>query len=193
MRCYLKFIRWKMCFSQIYDSFSNNFILCHLCLSEHRLYASMSIVTDRVVISLMIRGEHGIQCVPCSSRLIIEMLPEPEIHTIEIKVFFFTRIYDLFSNNFMLYYLCLVEHRLYASMSIVTDRVVISLMIQVKHGIQYMTCPPRIISGMLPEIHTMDKCVFLKSMIHSQIILFSIICAWMNIAGTHLANDITKE
>ena len=30
---------------------------------------------------LMIRGEHGIQCMPCSSQIISEILPE--IHTME--------------------------------------------------------------------------------------------------------------
>ena len=33
------------------------------------------------VISLIIQEEHGIQCMPCSSQIINEMLPE--IHTVE--------------------------------------------------------------------------------------------------------------
>ena len=38
-------------------------------------------------------------------------------------------------------------------------------------GIQCMPCSARIISEMLPEIHTVEKFDFLKSMIYSQIIL----------------------
>ena len=37
-----------------------------------------------VVISLMIRGDHDIQCMPCSSRIIKEMLPE--IHKWKILI-----------------------------------------------------------------------------------------------------------
>ena len=39
-------------------------------------------------------------------------------------------------------------------------------------------CSSRIIhvSVMLPEIYTMEKCDFLKSMIHSQIIEFPVLC-----------------
>ena len=36
-----------------------------------------------------------------------------------------------------------------------------------KHGIQCMPCSSRIISELLPEIHTMEKCDFFKSVIHS--------------------------
>ena len=36
------------------------------------------------------------------------------------------------------------------------------------------TCSSRIISEMLPEIHKMEKCDFLKSIINIQIILFSV-------------------
>ena len=46
---------------------------------------------------------------------------------------------------------------------------VISLKIGEEHGIQCMPCPSKIISEMLPEIHTMEKCYFLKPIIHSQI------------------------
>ena len=69
--------------------------------------------------------------------------------------------------------------------------VVISLIIRGGHGIQctylhvhvcYLTydsrgsmaCSSLIISEMLPEIHIMEKCDFLKSIIHSQIIYFSV-------------------
>ena len=51
---------------------------------------------------------------------------------------------------------------------------VISLIIRKKHGIQCMLCSFQIIIEMLPEIHTMEKCDFLKSVIHSQIILSTI-------------------
>ena len=44
------------------------------------------------------------------------------------------------------------------------------LVIQGEYGIQCMPCSPQIISEMLPEIHTMEKCDFLKPRIHSQII-----------------------
>ena len=48
--------------------------------------------------------------------------------------------------------------------------VVISLMIRKEHGIQCMSCSSRIINERLPEIHTMVKCEFLRSIIHSQVI-----------------------
>ena len=38
-----------------------------------------------------------------------------------------------------------------------------------------MSCSFRIISEMVPEIHTMKKCDFLKPIFPSQIILFSVI------------------
>ena len=41
----------------------------------------------------------------------------------------------------------------------------------------YNVCSSRIISEMLPEIHIMEKCDFLKSITHSQIIIFSVKCA----------------
>ena len=41
-------------------------------------------------------------------------------------------------------------------------------MIEGEHGIQYMPCFSRIISEMLPEIHTTEMCYFLKSIIHFQ-------------------------
>ena len=40
----------------------------------------------------MIQGEHGIQCMPCSSRIISEMLPE--IHTVE-KCYFFMAVMEM--------------------------------------------------------------------------------------------------
>ena len=48
-------------------------------------------------------------------------------------------------------------------------------MIRGEHDIQCMPCSSRIISEMLPEINTMEKCDFLKSIIHSYIILFYIL------------------
>ena len=48
----------------------------------------------------MIHGEHGIQCMPCSSLIISEMLPE--IHTVE--KFDLSQICDSFSNNFSVLY-----------------------------------------------------------------------------------------
>ena len=42
--------------------------------------------------------------------------------------------------------------------------------IQEEHGIQSMPCSSQIISEMLPEIHTMEKFDFLKSITYSQII-----------------------
>ena len=39
-----------------------------------------------------------------------------------------------------------------------------------EHCIQCMPYSSRIISELLPEIHTMEKCDFLKSVIHSEII-----------------------
>ena len=44
-----------------------------------------------------------------------------------------------------------------------------------EHGIQCMPCSSQIISEMLPEIHTMQKFDFLKPILHSQIIYFSVI------------------
>ena len=46
----------------------------------------------------MIRGEHGIQRMPCSSQIISEMLPE--IHTIELCDF--SQIYNALSNSLIL-------------------------------------------------------------------------------------------
>ena len=43
-------------------------------------------------------------------------------------------------------------------------------MIGEKHGIQCMPCFSQIISEMLPENHTMEKCDFIKCIICSQII-----------------------
>ena len=44
------------------------------------------------------------------------------------------------------------------------------LMIRGEHGIQCMPYSSRIIIEILSEIHTMEKCGFLKSMIHYQIL-----------------------
>ena len=60
-----------------------------------------------------------------------------------------------------------VGHSLVAMVQIY---VVLSLVIRVEHGIHCRPCSNRIISEMLPDIHTMEKFDFLKSMIHSQII-----------------------
>ena len=48
----------------------------------------------------MIRGEHGIQCMPCSSQTVSEMLPE--IHT--MAKFDFSQIY---LKHLILCYICL--------------------------------------------------------------------------------------
>ena len=48
----------------------------------------------------MIRGEHGIQCMPCSCRIINEMLPETHT-TGKVR---FSQIYNSFSNNLILCY-----------------------------------------------------------------------------------------
>ena len=48
-------------------------------------------------------------------------------------------------------------------------------MIREEHGIQCMSCSSRIISEMQPEIHTIEKFDFLKSIIHSQMIQFSVL------------------
>ena len=39
-----------------------------------------------------------------------------------------------------------------------------------EHGIQCMPCFSKIISEMLLDIHTMEKCDFLKPIVHSQMI-----------------------
>ena len=44
-----------------------------------------------------------------------------------------------------------------------------------EHGKQCMPCSSRIMSKMLPEIHTMEKSDFLKLIIQSQITEFSVI------------------
>ena len=49
----------------------------------------------------------------------------------------------------------------------------ISHIIRKEHGIQYMSCYSHIISEIPPEIHTMEKFDFLKSIIHSRIIQVS--------------------
>ena len=49
-----------------------------------------------------------------------------------------------------------------------------TLTIWKKHRIQCTPCSSQIISEMLPEIHTMEKCYFLKAIIHFQIIRFSV-------------------
>ena len=56
--------------------------------------------------------------------------------------------------------------------TLISGSISISLMIQEEHGIQSMPCSSRIRSEMLPEIHTVEKCDFLRSLIHSQIISF---------------------
>ena len=50
-----------------------------------------------------------------------------------------------------------------------------SLIIQEELGIQYMPCLSQLISKMLPEIHTLEKCDFLKLIVHSQIIYLSVL------------------
>ena len=57
----------------------------------------------------------------------------------------------------------------------VIDLAVISLIIREEHSIHCMPCSSQILSEMLPEIHTMEKCYFLKFIIHFQIISFSVL------------------
>ena len=55
----------------------------------------------------MIREEHGIQCMPCSSQIISEILPE--IQTMQISdffkpmIYFFFQTYDLFFQTYDLF------------------------------------------------------------------------------------------
>ena len=50
--------------------------------TEHNSWLSLvAVVTDLCLISFIIRGAHSIQCMPCSSGIIGEMLPE--IHSTE--------------------------------------------------------------------------------------------------------------
>ena len=60
----------------------------------------------------------------------------------------------------------------YSLVAMVTSilKIVISLMIRGEYGIQCMPCSSQMISEMLPEIHTVEKCDFLKPIIHFQII-----------------------
>ena len=58
----------------------------------------------------------------------------------------------------------------------------LSHIIREEHGIQCMPCSFRIISEMLLEIHTIEKCDVLKSIIHSQIIQSSVMCASIALA-----------
>ena len=52
---------------------------------------------------------------------------------------------------------------------------VISLIIQEAHGILCMPCFPRIISELLPEIRTLEKCDFLfKSFLNNLILLYTV-------------------
>ena len=57
----------------------------------------------------------------------------------------------------------------------VTDLRVIALIIRVKHCIQCMSCSIQVGGEMLPKIHTMEKCYFLKSTIHFQISKYFVI------------------
>ena len=52
-----------------------------------------------------------------------------------------------------------------------------------------MPCYSQIISEMLPEIHTMEKCDFLKPVIHSQIISFSVLDEPICTTCLHCANE----
>ena len=63
---------------------------------------------------------------------------------------------------------------------------VISLIIQEAHGIQCMPCFPRIISEMLPEIHTLKKCDFLKpkSFLNNLILLHTVSLHALEMMGT---------
>ena len=58
-------------------------------------------------------------------------------------------------------------------------------MIRGEHVIQCMPCSSQIISEVLSEFHTMEKCDFLKLIIHSQIIQFTVISESYK-AATHL-------
>ena len=60
----------------------------------------VAMITSLWCHSFTIRDEHGIQCMPCFSRIIGEMLPE--IQTVE-KVLL-SQTYSTFSNNVIVYY-----------------------------------------------------------------------------------------
>ena len=49
--------------------------------TKHNGYSLVAIVIDLCRHHFMIRGKHGIKVMPCSRRIIIDMLPE--IHTME--------------------------------------------------------------------------------------------------------------
>ena len=59
----------------------------------------------------------------------------------------------------------------YSLVAMVNVYVAFSLMIREVYGIQCMLRSSRIINEMLSEIHTLEKCDFLKSVVISQIIL----------------------
>ena len=63
----------------------------------------------------------------------------------------------------------------YSLTVMITDLCRHRIMIRGEHGIQCKSCFPRIIREMLPKINAMGKIIFLKSIIHSQIIAFSVI------------------
>ena len=51
--------------------------------------------------------------------------------------------------------------------------------LRVNYGIQCMPCSARIVSEMLPEIHTMEKCDFRNSIIHPRIFKFSVLSCFV--------------
>ena len=61
----------------------------------------------------------------------------------------------------------LLFHRFYGAISLIIRD-------EHEHGIQYMPSPFRVISEMLPQVHTMENCDFLKPIIYSQIIKLSV-------------------
>ena len=48
-------------------------------------------------------------------------------------------------------------------------------LIREEHGIQCMPCSTRIISEMQPEVYEMERYDFLKPIIHSQILKYSVV------------------
>ena len=56
-----------------------------------------------------------------------------------------------------------------------------------------MSCSSQIISEMLPEIHTIEKCYFLKPISHSQIIQFSVQTGQGNQQIRQLKQNKTSE
>ena len=112
--------------------------------TEHNCWLFPSCYDNRsVIISHLIRGAHGIQCMPCSSRIIREMLPE--IPTMDLYLTVWTPFSQGTERNCWLFPSC------YDNRSIIISHLILG-----EHGIQCMPCSSRIIREMLPEILTMD-------------------------------------